>query len=323
MGDVRTKAQLLADLAGGTHPANLALANLIETLFTPGDYTGSSAPAASAQASLTTSLSGSDNDLVWIAAAYGADGNDISIAYVDPSANSAELSVEVNGEDIVVNLATDSEGAISSTAAEVEAAVEAATSLVTGANSGGDDGSGVVTALSKSYLTGGTGTFPGLAAIGARYTDTTNGNVYINAGSLAAPSWVLILKPDADIEITGTLQRTKTTAVSADTTPTEIGFDGGLYLVSNTNDADDVIDLPTNTAADIGKTIRIYAVEGFEIQSADASATLNGVVIGATNECAVAAGTYLELMCVADNTWLALVSVVADGTPTQLVPDAV
>jgi hypothetical protein len=127
---------------------------------------------------------------------------------------------------------------------------------------------------------------------------------------------------DGDISLTGSFQNDKTTAVSADTTPTVLTFTGGLNLVSNTNDADDIVDLPVNTAGDIGKEIELYAVEGFEIQSADASATLNGVLIGATNEAAVAAGTYLRLKCVADNTWLSIISTLADGTQTKLVPDA-
>ena len=119
------------------------------------------------------------------------------------------------------------------------------------------------------------------------------------------------------------VQESLTTAVTADTSPAVLTFTGGLNLVSNTNDANDLVHLPTNVAADVGKVIKIYAVEGFELRAADASATLNGVLIGATNEAAFAAGTYAEIKCVADNTWLAIVSVIADGTPTQIVPDSV
>lgn len=131
-----------------------------------------------------------------------------------------------------------------------------------------------------------------------------------------------LLIVDADISLTGSLQNDKTTAVTADATPATLSFTGGLHLVSNTTNADDVVDLPTNVAGDVGKEIEFYAVEGFELQSADSSATLNGVTIGATNECAIAAGTYVKVKCVADNTWLSVISTLSDGTQTQLVPDA-
>ena len=126
-----------------------------------------------------------------------------------------------------------------------------------------------------------------------------------------------------NIVLSGSLQNTNTTAVTADATPPVLTFTDGLNLVSNTTDANDLVHLPTNVAGDIGKEIEIYAVEGFELRSADAAATLNNVVIGDTNECAFVAGTYAKLKCVADNTWLAVNSTLIDGTQTKLVPDAV
>ncbi|MGH6791252.1 MAG: hypothetical protein ACRECF_00730 [Methyloceanibacter sp.] len=114
-----------------------------------------------------------------------------------------------------------------------------------------------------------------------------------------------------------------TTAVTAATSPgPTLTFVGGLNLVSNTTDANDTVSLPTNVAGDIGKEIEIYAVEGFELISADVSATVNNVVVGATNELAIAAGTYVKLLLVADNTWLTVMSTLIDGTQTKLVPDA-
>ena len=41
------------------------------------------------------------------------------------------------------------------------------------------------------------------------------------------------------------------------------------------------------------------------------------------DEAAFVAGTYARLKCVADNTWLSVISTLIDGTQTQIVPDVV
>lgn len=107
---------------------------------------------------LSTNLTGSNNDLTFTAVTAGADGDDISIEYVDPSANSAALSVDVTGDAIAVNLATNGSGTITSTASQVKAAIEAsaaASALVTVALKTGNTGAGVVTALAETNLAGG------------------------------------------------------------------------------------------------------------------------------------------------------------------------
>lgn len=114
-------------------------------------------------ATLTTALAGDDNDLVFTAKAplSGAAGNAITVAYIDPSANDAELEIVVTGTDIVVNLATGVAGAITSTAADILAAIEAdedADALVSVANAAANDGSGVVIALAETALAGGSDT---------------------------------------------------------------------------------------------------------------------------------------------------------------------
>lgn len=110
-------------------------------------------------ATLITNLAGTHNDLGFEAVPLGADGNDVSIAYVDPAANSAALGVVVSGTDITVNLATDGSGDIISTAEQIAAAIIAsgpASALVsifmpptaTAIN-------GVVTAMPATSLSGG------------------------------------------------------------------------------------------------------------------------------------------------------------------------
>jgi hypothetical protein len=118
--------------------------------------------ANSNNATLTTALAGANNDLVYTAVATGAEGNDVTIAYIDPAANDAVLDVVVTGTDIVVNLATDGGGTITTTADDIKAAIAldaAAVALVgTVVDAGGNDGSGLVIALAETALAGGSDT---------------------------------------------------------------------------------------------------------------------------------------------------------------------
>lgn len=113
-----------------------------------------------AQASLTTALTGANNDLVFTARSGGTAGNTIAVIYLDPGAISQALSVTVSNAVITVHLATDGAGAITSTAALILAAVNAAATakyLVSAALASGNDGTGVVTALGSTSLAGGGG----------------------------------------------------------------------------------------------------------------------------------------------------------------------
>lgn len=150
---------------------------------------GNGAPTSGATASFTTSLTGTNNDLVWTARLAGADGNAISVAYVDPGAINQALAAVVTGTAIVINLATDGTGVITTTAAQI-AALAAFGSIVSVANAGGNDGSGVVTAMSATNLSGGVnGTGFGFAGKGSRYIDVATANRYKNTGTKSAPTW--------------------------------------------------------------------------------------------------------------------------------------
>lgn len=110
-------------------------------------------------ASLATALTGNNNDLVFTSVAQTDDSNSITMQYTDPYATSRALSVAVSNKDINISLATDSSGAIASTAAQIKTAIEAnqnASALITVTNAFGNDGSGIVTAMAKTTLTGGT-----------------------------------------------------------------------------------------------------------------------------------------------------------------------
>lgn len=96
-----------------------------------------------------------DSDLTVTAVSRHIGTDKISIALVDPGGASAPLGVVVTGRDIVVNLATSTASAITSTAAQVKAAIDAlpaAAALVTVALE--TAGAGVVIALAKVTLDG-------------------------------------------------------------------------------------------------------------------------------------------------------------------------
>jgi phage tail sheath protein FI len=97
-------------------------------------------------------------NIVYTAVETGSAGNGIRVSYVDPGTNSAALSVSVSGKDITVNLATDIDGSLDSTASEVMTAIEASTeaaALVSVAMDSGNDGTGLVSAAGWEKLTGG------------------------------------------------------------------------------------------------------------------------------------------------------------------------
>ena len=110
------------------------------------------------KATLTTSLAGSQNDLKFTARRGGDWGNSVRVRYVDPAANNQVLAVVVEGFDITVNLATGPAGAITSTAADIAAKLAAdryANQLVSVEYASSNNGTGIVTALAFTALTGG------------------------------------------------------------------------------------------------------------------------------------------------------------------------
>lgn len=110
-------------------------------------------------ATLTTALSGSNNNLVYTSVAKNETANNITVKYTDPYAYSKSLSVSVSGQNINVSLATNASGAIITTAAQIITAIQASTSasaLITVTNASNNDGTGVVTAMTQTNLAGGT-----------------------------------------------------------------------------------------------------------------------------------------------------------------------
>lgn len=111
-----------------------------------------------AAAHVDTGLVGENNGITWTALEAGEDGNDLTVAIIDPPGNGVALSVDVDGTDIVVTAATDGASAITSTAADVMAAIaehDAASQLVGTGNKGASNGTGKVKAVAETPLAGG------------------------------------------------------------------------------------------------------------------------------------------------------------------------
>ena len=120
------------------------------------------APTNSAIATLTTTLTGDNNDLVYTSKLDGAAGNKIKIAYVDPDEKEAELGISFAVSEgittITVNLATDESKVITTKASDVKAAIDAhpvAKTLVSVANAAGNSGAVAVTELTATALADG------------------------------------------------------------------------------------------------------------------------------------------------------------------------
>lgn len=109
-------------------------------------------------ASLNTGVVGDNNALTWTAQKIGTQGNAITVALVNPLGNNQALSVVVTNLDIVVNLATGADGAITSTGATVKAGIMAeasALALVSVGYTGVSTGAEAVVAVAETHLAGG------------------------------------------------------------------------------------------------------------------------------------------------------------------------
>ncbi len=116
--------------------------------------------AQEAKATLTTELTGDNNDLVFTSKLDGALGNVITVEYVDPDAADADLAVSVSGTAIVVLLATGNDKAITTKASDIATAIAAhgaANALVGVANADGNTGAGTVTEMAEAALENGKG----------------------------------------------------------------------------------------------------------------------------------------------------------------------
>lgn len=148
---------------------------MFETVIQPGWSATAGQVVLGQSAVKASAVIGTGNAaLKYTAKTAGTGGNNISVAYV-VSGNNTPLSVGVVGNAITVNVATNGSGAPISTASQVKAAIEAdssANALVDVALQG--DGTGVVSAVSATNLSGGAASVPGTAIILPNLTTITD-----------------------------------------------------------------------------------------------------------------------------------------------------
>ena len=155
-------------------------------------------PVLAAEAELATNLTGNNNDLVFTARVAGLGGHDISIAYVNPGAETATESVSVSGTSISVTLRSVS--SVLSTAAQVKAAIEgnaAANALVSIANKVGNDGTGAVIAMASTALSG--GRYATEASSGDQMHDSDNNLLFfadIDISKTSTAGWNVVTYAD-------------------------------------------------------------------------------------------------------------------------------
>lgn len=118
----------------------------------------SPAHAGSKAAQCTTTFGTANSNVIFTAREKGVAGNNIKIVLAAPSTADQTIGVSVTEKTITVNLATDSAKKVSSTANDViEIIMEdsAARALINVKPALGSDGSGLVSALAETALSGG------------------------------------------------------------------------------------------------------------------------------------------------------------------------
>ncbi|MEM4168075.1 MAG: hypothetical protein QXW98_06500 [Candidatus Caldarchaeum sp.] len=117
----------------------------------------------------------------------GPEGNQITVEAVQQTGTNKELTVDVIGQDVVIDLGTDSAGDPASTANAIIAALNANpqfSSLAVASLPDGSNGSGIVTAFPETPLQGGAPAGSGLTGdffITAKEVDVTMGDATVTA----------------------------------------------------------------------------------------------------------------------------------------------
>jgi hypothetical protein len=167
----------------------------------------SDAPVNAVAATLTTNLTGDNNDLVYTAKTKGAAGENIKIKYTDPDKATEACVATLSGsgtatDPYVIDVILKHDGTnITATAANVKAAVESnvdANKLVEIANASGNNGTGIVTELAATALDNGVdGTVAGEGRMVQK-----SGVVYFTTAdnSVSDANWLKIVGADLSAE---------------------------------------------------------------------------------------------------------------------------
>lgn len=125
-----------------------------------------------------------------IAKVAGPDGNLVSLEGIQQTGTSKPLTVDVVGQDVVINLGTDASGNPASTASDIIAALNSTlqfAALADAVLAPGSDGSGVVSEFAETNLAGGADAagFTGDFFILAKDCDVTKGDAPATAYYMA------------------------------------------------------------------------------------------------------------------------------------------
>lgn len=165
------------------------------------------APVNAVAATLTTNLTGANNDLVYTAKTKGAAGENIKIKYTDPDDETEACVATLSGsgtatDPYVIDVTLKHDGTnITATAANVKAAVEAnvdATKLVAIANASDNDASGTVTEMDATALDNGV---DGTVAKKGRMVQKS-GVIYFTTAdnSVSDANWLKVVGVDLSVE---------------------------------------------------------------------------------------------------------------------------
>jgi hypothetical protein len=114
-------------------------------------------PGAPTNAQVSIDPTGANNTLIWRSMATGVLGNRLSVQYKDPQKINAALEITMNGSEIIVSLATNGSGTITTTAQQI---IDKADTLVFLQDVvrviASGTVSGTVAAVNKTFFAGGT-----------------------------------------------------------------------------------------------------------------------------------------------------------------------
>lgn len=200
-------------------------------------------PVNGVKATLTSDMTNANADVTLTAVNYGADGNRISVTYVDPGAINQALKVLVNGENIIVSLATNGAGAITSICNAVVAAINAhedAKLLVVATAEG--TGLGVVNAKAIAYLAGGVTTTPGVP--GSTMMKDSSGFLWLKTGEQTWTSFTSTIV-DATTTVKGKVELATDTETTTGTSTTVVLTPSNLSARTATESRRGIIELAT------------------------------------------------------------------------------
>jgi hypothetical protein len=216
--------------------------------------------------------------------------------------NSSDWDISATGDMTGIGAITADglfTGTLGATVSGAETSINASSNFATNINTG--TSTGAVT------IGGGSGT----VAIASTGIDISTAGAISNATTIGCQS----VTASVGVQSTATA-----VTVTADWTGTGLIPAGASVVVITSDSADKQATLPANVVGT--KMTIIVGATGCELICADASAKINDVVCGETNEAALAADTHYELTCISATEWIMVGITKLGAVDTPVVPDA-